>query len=187
MKYDKFLSKPTFQNGNYTLVSIRKQDMEKIRKWRNEQIDILRQNKIITKKEQETYYNNVIRKTFSDPEPECILFSFLLNDKCIGYGGFVHIDWVSKRAELSFLTQTNRNKNKKIYQKDFSVFLKFILHLALNEIGFNKIFTETFQFRHNTIETLEKFGFVFEGRLKQHIIKNEKFFDSLIHRYLKKM
>ena len=48
--------------NRYCLVPLREEDIELIRKWRNEQIDYLRQNKLLTKHEQTTYYNQVIKK-----------------------------------------------------------------------------------------------------------------------------
>ena len=60
MKYEKILSKTKLQHGKYTLIPIRKQDIQKIRKWRNDQMDILRQNKILTKLEQEDYFKKII-------------------------------------------------------------------------------------------------------------------------------
>ena len=111
----KCLSKEIYQQDNYSIVPIREQDIEFIRIWRNEQINILRQKKLISQQEQIDYFNNVIKKTFESAKPDCILFSFLLDTNCIGYGGFVHINWNLKSAEISILTETSRSNNPKIY------------------------------------------------------------------------
>jgi len=185
MKYEKILSKTKLQHGKYILTPIRKQDIQKIRKWRNDQMDILRQNKILTKLEQEDYFNKIIKRTFQENKPNCILFSFLLNDECIGYGGFVHIDWFLKRSEISFLNETNRAQNQETYKTDYSIFLKIILQIAFEQLCLNRIFTETFAFRKNTSKLLEKFGFRLEGRLKNHVMVKGNYFDSLIHGFLK--
>ena len=76
----------------------------------------LRQNKILTKDAQENYFNNIISKLFELKEPNQILFSYLKNDNCIGYGGIVHIDWGTKRAEVSFIMDTK-------LEKDFLIFI----------------------------------------------------------------
>ena len=65
----------------------------KFLKWRNEQIIHLRQKKLLTKSDQDNYFNNVLRKTFDEMLPNQILFSFYHKDKFVGYGGLVHIDW----------------------------------------------------------------------------------------------
>lgn len=179
------LKKENYDFNDYHMVPIRKKDIQFIRKWRNEQIDVLRQRKKITKKEQIDYYNKVIKKSFSEKRPECILFSFLLNDVCIGYGGLTNIDWLSKRAELSFILKTIRFSNPKIYQKDFNYFLNIIMQLSFDELKFNRLFTETYNIRALHIKILESVGFELEGKLKQHVNIKDKFVDSLIHGYIR--
>ena len=98
-----FLSNNKYCLNEYSLVSLREEDMELIRKWRNEQIYALRQKKILTKDEQHNYFSQVVMKSFGEDKPECVLFSFLLRNDCIGYGGFVHINWNKKHTELSFI------------------------------------------------------------------------------------
>jgi len=166
------------------LVPFMEQEMELIRKWRNEQIDYLRQNKPLTKDEQSKYYHQVIKKSFYEKKPEMILFSFILKNSCIGYGGFVHIDWNLKKAELSFVLNTNRTEKLETYKKEFSIFLKIILNIGFKQILFHKIFTETFDIRPNTILVLEKTGFVLENRLSSKNYINGSYVDSLFHRIL---
>ena len=50
--------------SNFELVSIREVNIQKIRNWRNQQKIILRQNKNITKKDQEIYFNTIIKPSF---------------------------------------------------------------------------------------------------------------------------
>ena len=114
-----------------------------------------------------------------------ILFSFTFENNCIGYGGFVHIDWNLKKAELSFLLDTNRTKELETYKKEYNVFLKIILNIGFKQILFNKIFTETFDIRPNTVLVLEKAGFVLENRLLSKNYINGLSVDSLFHSILK--
>ena len=179
-----FLASNKFCLDEYCLVPFLEQEMELIRKWRNEQIDYLRQNKPLTKDEQSKYYHQVIKKSFYEKKPEMILFSFILKNNCIGYGGFVHIDWNLKKAELSFVLDTNRTEKLETYKKEFSIFLKIILNIGFKQILFHKIFTETFDIRPNTILVLEKTGFVLENRLSSKNYINGSYVDSLFHRIL---
>ena len=179
-----FLANNKFCLDEYCLVPFMEQEMELIRKWRNEQIDYLRQNKPLTKDEQSKYYHQVIKKSFYEKKPEMILFSFILKNSCIGYGGFVHIDWNLKKAELSFVLDTNRTEKLETYKKEFSIFLKIILNIGFKQILFHKIFTETFDIRPNTILVLEKTGFVLENRLSSKNYINGSYVDSLFHRIL---
>jgi len=175
------LKKQIFTIDNYLLIPIREIDIQNIRKWRNDQLDVLRQENPITKNEQIQYYNNVIKKSFSEKMPDMILFSFMLDNLCVGYGGLVHINWDSKIAEVSFIVDTIRSKNENIYEKDFSIFLKLIKMVSFHELNFKKIFTETYDIRKKHIEILENSGFNLEYKsLKQKKIHN-KLVDVLIH------
>lgn len=175
LKNKKFLLK------NYFLVPIRKSDIQKIRRWRNNQIEILRQKKKLNANDQLNYYNKNIKKSFYSKKPNMILFSYFLDKTCIGYGGLVHIDWNTKTAEVSFLNETLRSKSKTVYQKDLSIFLKLIFTIAFNDLKLNKLDTETYNIRPWTIEILEKSGFKKERTLKNHVLIDDKLCDSLLH------
>lgn len=176
-----FLDIEKISYRNFLLVPLRKQDIQSIRIWRNDQIDFLRQKKILSIKEQRSYYEKIINPSFFSKQPDLILFSFLHNNTCLGYGGLVHIDWDSKKAEVSFVNVTKRSKIKKLYQNDFNVFLKLIFKIAFNQMNLTKITTEMYDLRPWTLETLEKNGFKLEGRLKKHITIKNELFDVLLH------
>ena len=165
----------------YQIVPLRFQDIFFIKQWRNEQMDILRQDKLLTDEMQKAYFENTIQPSFCLKNPKQILFSFLKNNHCIGYGGMVHIDWEEKQAEISFLVETNRAKNPTEYQADFTSFLKLIKEAAFHDLHFKRLYTETFDIRPQHISILENTGFIEEKRLKNRMIINEKQTDSLIH------
>ena len=179
-----FLANNKYCLDEYCLIPLREEDMELIRIWRNEQIRILRQSKPLTENEQRSYFSQIILKSFSEDKPECILFSFLSKNNCIGYGGFVNIDWNTERAELSFILDTDRAKGTKTYQKEFSIFFELILGLNVDEIKFKAIFTETYDIRPIHIKILENFGFKcikLMSNMKKNI--DGETIDSLFHEY----
>jgi hypothetical protein len=180
----KCLHKNIFSLKDYSIVSLREEDIIDILKWRNAQIDVLRQKKKLTPKDQKKYFLTRIKPTFSEMQPLQILFSFLHNNKCIGYGGLTHIDWEAKRIEMSFLLNPIRGRNDKIYSADFSAFITLIKMVVYKDLKFNRIFTETFDIRPLHVSLLEKNGFVREGRMKQHVVIKRKFIDSVIHGFL---
>jgi hypothetical protein len=182
-KYEySFLNSNKFCKEKYCLISLREEDIELIRIWRNEQIPVLRQKKVITKNEQYEYFLKTIMPSFITKEPECILFSFIIDQKCIGYGGFVNIDWTNQKSEISFLLDTNRVKKLEIYQKEFEIFLKLIIQLNKKYLKFATIFTETYDFRLEHIKILEKIGFKNIKKImtdkKDH---HGNFLNSIIH------
>ncbi len=179
-KYD-ILKNNNITYKNFHLIPIRKSDILKIRRWRNDQMYILRQTIVLTVKDQLNYYNKNIKKSFYSKKPVVILFSFLLDQTCIGYGGLVHIDWNTKTAEISFLNNTLRSKSKLVYQKDLLIFLKLIFMITFNDLKLSKLVTETYNIRPWTIEILEKSGFKKEGILKKHVDIDGKLYDSILH------
>ena len=181
-----FLKKTFYEYNDYQLVPLRFNDIQIIKNWRNEQLTILRQKNIISADEQLLYYEKIIKKSFTAQNPEQILFSFLMNKKCIGYGGLVHIDWKNKSAELSFLNETARSLNEKIFSIDFKIFLRLIFEITFSELKLNEIITEAFDIRQNLIKLLEDMGFVFDKKKKDYIIINGITHDSIFHKFDKK-
>jgi RimJ/RimL family protein N-acetyltransferase len=181
----KCLTNNNFNFNEFSLESIRAVDIESIRNWRNAQLDVLRQDKIITKEEQIKYFNDHIWPETIKNEPRNILFSFFRNDDLIGYGGLVHISWKDLRAEISFLINPE-NLSDEDYCLFFSSFLTLIKSVAFDYLKFNRLFTETFNIRQFHISILESNGFIREGVLKEHVIINGKYVDSIFHGCLNK-
>lgn len=173
------LNKQKFKAGNYSIVPIRMQDRFAIKTWRNEQIFHLRQNKPLTDEQQDVYFNTVVKNLFDQETPNQILFSYLDGKKCLGYGGLVHINWIDKNAEISFITDTSINKDK--YDFHLTTFLGLIEDVAKNQLQFHKLFTYAFDLRPEIYPVLEKNGFKKEAILKEHCLFNGKFIDVIIH------
>lgn len=168
-------------SGEYCLMPVQEEHIDLIRRWRNEQIKVLRQTSIITKTQQKLYFSEKIWSELNKPYPSNILMALIYEDSLIGYGGLVHIAWEHRRAEVSFLLATERACDQKTYANDFSAYLGLIKFLALEQLGLNRIFTETYNFRENHICILENTGFVREGILRQHTFVDGMPIDSLIH------
>ena len=175
----KALSKQVFTKGNFSIVPLRYEDRLDIMKWRNEQIYHLRQNKSLTISGQENYFNNVVAKLFEQEQPSQLLFSYLENDKCIGYGGLVHINWIDKNAEISFIMNTELEKDN--FQKHWCNFLNLIEQVAFNELNFHKIFVYAFDLRPHLYKALEISEYSEDARLKEHCLFGNKFIDVLIY------
>lgn len=173
------LKRQIFTEGSYSIVPIRYEDRFDIMKWRNEQIYHLRQNKLLTAEDQEFYFSNVIASLFEQAKPNQILFSFLENNKCIGYGGLVHINWIDKNAEISFVMNTKLEKD--MFKFHWGTFLQLLENVAFNDLNFHKIFTYAFDLRPQLYEVLESNNYIREAILKEHCFFNNQFIDVIIH------
>ena len=179
MRIYKSLKNQIYQSDNFKLVPIRDEDKFLILKWRNEQVYHLRQNKQISKEEQNLYFENVIDKLFDQEKPNQILFSYMENDICIGYGGLVHINWIDKNSEISFLMDTELEKE--FFEFHWINYLKLIETVAFKELNLHKVFTYAFDLRPLLYKALEKAGFNQEALLQEHCYFDKKFVDVLIH------
>ncbi len=179
MESYKSLNEQVFEIDNYKIVPIRYQDRLEIMKWRNEQIYHLRQNKTLTREDQDKYFETVVAKLFKNEKPDQILFSYLENEICIGYGGLVHINWIDKNAEISFIMNTElETKN---FEKYWGIFLYLIEQVAFTDLKLHKIFTYAFDIRPTLYEALKKAMFKEEARLKEHSLFDNTFLDVVIH------
>lgn len=177
----KILGDTTFQLDEYSLVPIRKEDMFSIMHWRNAQMDVLRQNQLLTPDTQEIYFEKNIRPSFNEDQPKIILFSYLKGNKCLGYGGMTNNDWPSKRSEMSFLLDNSLVGDDVIYTLLFTKYIQLLKKVVFNCLGFHRLFTETFDIRPLHVSILESQDFKFEGRMKDHVLIEGKYVDSLLH------
>lgn len=178
MRY-KALNDQVYSDGDFSIVPIRMEDRYSIMKWRNEQIYHLRQDKPLTREDQDRYFEEIISKLFHQEKPEQILFSFLQSGNCIGYGGLVHINWHDLNAEISLVMNTKIEKT--VFKENWVIFLRILETVAFDELLFKKIFTYAYDLRPELFEVLDDSGFSEEARLKSHVKIENRFIDVLIH------
>lgn len=92
----------------------------------------------------------------------------------VGYAAFSHIDWVSRRAEISYFTALE------LAGKGYAFLaIPMVLEYGFRRLGLNKICTDTFAFNARELEIMKLVGFKEEGRLERHYFKRGKFQDSV--------
>ena len=172
------------EREGYRYVVLRHADIEALRRFRNAQLPVLRQEVPLLPEQQEHWYASEVRPTHASTTPAFLLVSILEEGRFIGYGGLTHIDWTQGRAEVSFLVDPSRAGDPVRYRQDFAAFLAFLQHWAFEELGLVRLFTETYAFRREHLSILEESGFALEGHLRGHIRDPrdpERRVDSLIH------
>lgn len=179
MKSYKVLNNQKFSTGAFSIIPIRFEDRLSILKWRNEQLYHLRQSRLLTEKDQELYFENVVNKLFEQDQPGQVLFSYMENEVCIGYGGLVHINWIDKNAEVSFIMNTELEKQS--FAKHWTIFLGLIELVAFKDLNFHKLCTYAFDLRPHLYEIIENAGYIKEGILKEQCLFNGKYKDVILH------
>ena len=173
------LKKQVVVLGSYSMVPIRLEDRHLIMEWRNQQMYHLRQDKFLTKEMQDDYFYKVISEIFDQQHPEQILFSYLKNSECIGYGGLVHINWIDKNAELSFIMKTELEEIE--FELHWKNFLKMVNEIATNDLCLIKTYTYAYDLRPKLYNALEDSYYKLEARLRKHKNIDNNFVDVLIH------
>ena len=179
MNFYKVLNNQKFSIDNYSIVPIRYGDRLSILKWRNEQIYHLRQEKLLTENDQENYFKNIVNKLFNQDKPSQLLFSFLKGETCIGYGGLVHVNWVDRNAEVSFIMNTELESE--FFSMHWKIFLGLIEQVAFKDLQLFKIFTYAFDLRPKLYSILEEESWLKEAVLKKHFCLHGNFKDIIIH------
>ena len=173
------LHKQEITKEEFAIVPIRYEDRLAIMKWRNEQMYHLRQEKTLTENDQEAYFQNIIHPSFKEKTPAQILFSFLKNEKCIGYGGLVHINWQSNEAEVSFIMATELETDN--FETNWVKFLHLLEKVAFNDLYLNSLFTYAYDLRPQLYKALENAGFQQTKRLEKEQLIEGKLVDVVIH------
>lgn len=166
--------------GKYSISSVRMEDAECIRNWRNTQISALRQKKELSKLEQAIYFNGLIKHEFDLDHPPQILVRFCFEEELIGYGGIVHLDWTNLRGEVSFLLETSRIENHHQYAAELSFFFHLIKEVAFTKLGLNKLSTEAYAHRDHHVSAIEEAGFRRDGVLREHALIEGKWVDAVV-------
>lgn len=172
------------KDKDFSIVPLRSEDRYLIMEWRNEQMYHLRQNAPLSKELQDKYFDNVVEKLFDQINPSQILFSFLENDFCIGYGGLVHINWIDKNAEISFIMKTELEKER--FTELWSVFLSLIETVAFKELKMHKLYVYAFDLRPHLYSTLSKNNYFLDAILREHCLYGNSFIDVIIHSKINK-
>ena len=165
--------------GDYSIVPLRYEDRFSIMKWRNEQIFHLRQVRPLTEDDQQRYFDKVVSKLYDNPKPDQILFSYLEKGVCIGYGGLVHINWIDRNGEISFIMDTKLEVEH--FAEHWSNYLTMLKAVAFDDLGLHKIYTYAFDLRPHLYTILEANGYKREATLKEHCLFNGEFKDVVLH------
>lgn len=144
-------------------------------------MSVLRQSEVITSGRQLQYFKDEVWPQMTNTKPSQVLFSIDRSCDLIGYGGLVHIDWPNRKAEISFLLSSEAEESDVQKSEAFTAFLTLISGIAFEEMRLNRIFAETYDFRHSHISILEDFGFKFEGALRANALMAGFPIDCAIH------
>ena len=139
----------------------------------------LRQHKLLDEAQQTAYFTQVVAKLFNQERPDQLLFSYMEGDCCIGYGGLVHINWVDRNAEISFIMDTSLELDQ--FEMHWSIYLNLIEDVAFRELQLHKVYVYAFDLRPHLYTVLELNDFIKEAELKEHCYFQDAYKSVVIH------
>ena len=101
----------------------------------------------------------------------------------IGYGGLVHINWLDKNAEISFIMNTELEEKE--FAWNWAKYLDLIEGVAFRELDLAKLYVYAFDLRPHLYNALSNNKYFLDARLKNHCIIDGKFRDVVIYSKLK--
>ena len=108
-----------------------------------------------------------------------MLNSYLEKGVCIGYGGLVHINWIDRNGEVSFIMDTQLEAEH--FAEHWSNYLTMLKAVAFDDLGLHKIYTYAFDLRPHLYTMLEANGYKREATLKEHCLFNGEYKDVVLH------
>jgi hypothetical protein len=164
-----------------TVSALGEDDLEPIREWRNQQMDVLRQSEVITEAAQAAWYHAVYLPAVASDRPTQLLFVLQQDGARRAYGGYTNVEWNVRRAELSFLAPPAVARSLDRYMATQQLFFSFLLSFGFEQLHLTRLFTETYAFRAEHIRVLERMGLRHEGTMRRHGWAQGEWTDSLIH------
>ncbi|WP_374764574.1 GNAT family N-acetyltransferase [Yunchengibacter salinarum] len=146
-----------------TLSPLSEADMMVIRRWRNDQMDVLRQDQPIGEAAQRTYYRTHVAPQYARAQPTQLLYAVHEGDALVAYGGLVHMNWYARAAEVSFLADTAIPHESDRHDGLFRAFLARLLDRA-ESLGLVRLTAELYDLRPRHGAALSDCGFKLERR-----------------------
>lgn len=160
---------------DYSDVSLRKMlesDLLLVLQWRNS--DHVRKNMftdhIISEQEHFNWFNKIKHDNSKR--------YFIVEYKTVPFGvtNLTNLDYCNKTGQLGIYIGENRR-----IKGLGSAALFLTLKIYFEELHFNKIYAEVFAFNKIAIRLYEKFGFIQENILKNHVPKNGNYEDVYLY------
>lgn len=111
-----------------------------------------------------------------------ILFVIEVKANPIGYLGLYNINWIDRKAELRILIGNSNNMNQGYGTEAITELLIY----AFDTLNLNRVWLGVNENNKMALKCYEKCGFIQEGCLEEDIYLNDKYFNIIRMRILKK-
>lgn len=154
------------------IVTTDKGTIELVRNWRNSD-NVKRYmltNHHISKQEHKEWLKSL--KSIKDKK----VWVIYLNEKPIGVATLFKIDYKNKTTDWGFYIADKFLRGKNIG----SFVLVKLMEYVFDKMKFHKMYTTVLENNPGALKLYKKFGFKEEGRLKEHLLRDEKYIDIIL-------
>jgi UDP-4-amino-4,6-dideoxy-N-acetyl-beta-L-altrosamine N-acetyltransferase len=166
----------------YKLRELRKEDILKINKWRNDSELINHLGapfRYINLDVDYRWYDNYMQN--QNTTIRCAIVEATDEDNILGLVSLTNINFINRSAEFHIMIEDTDNRGKGIGYFATTE----ILNHAFNNINLNRIELGVLESNARALKLYEKVGFKHEGVKRQSIYKNGKFVDMIVMAILK--
>lgn len=159
-------------DGDIALRAIERTDLELLRTWRNdpELRSRTREWKALNLQNQEGWFQRI-----SDPQRTDHMFILEHNAEAIGVIGLCGWNHHNRHAEISFYIGNAEYRGKGYMKRALSLLIDWGF-----QQGLHRIWAEVYDFNIASSQLLERLGFAYEGRQRQHAFRDGRFVDSVM-------
>jgi len=165
-----------FEGKFVNLRALEEEDLKTLKIWRNSAHirKTTREYRVLDMMHQKNWFNSM----HTVYPPKDIMFGVMdKKNKLIGVTGLTYIDWKNRHAEISvYLHSKGWQKTKEA--KDV---LNLMLWYGFGELNLHRLWAEIFSIAIENIQLFEKLGFVKEGRLREKLWRQGKWWNSTIY------
>lgn len=158
------------------LRALEEDDLETLKEWRNSEYvrKTTREYRLLDMIHQKNWFNSI----HANYPPQEIMFGILnKKNKLIGVCGLTYIDWKNRHSEISiYLSMANWQRTKEAHDT-----INLLMAYGFDELNLHRLWVEIFSIATENIKLFEQMKFIKEGKLREKIWRNGRWWDSFLY------
>jgi RimJ/RimL family protein N-acetyltransferase len=125
--------------------------------------------------QEEQWFDNMLK---ANPAEHVLVIEVKAEDgwKAIGNTSFMDIDWRNRLAEVGIIIGEKNYWNQGYGRETMQLMQKH----GFQTLNLNRIWLRVYEHHHRGIRSYEKAGFCHEGKLRQAVFQNGRYYDVLV-------
>lgn len=129
----------------------------------------------LSQTQEERWFENMLQQP-PETHPLMIEVNIAESWQAIGNTGFVQINWYNRDTEIGIVIG-----EKSFWNRGYgSEAMRLMLKHAFNTLNLNRVYLRVYETNLRGIRAYEKAGFIQEGRMRQALYREGKYFDILL-------